>query len=57
MYICRQQIRHALVLCTDPHGLWKMSHRAQEEFPRTTNDVEGWHRELQLAVASRHSNL
>ena len=35
-------------------NLWNMFHRTFDDFPRTNNHVEGWHRRFQAQVSSCH---
>ena len=37
--------------------LWNMFHRSDDEFPRTNNSVEGWHRVFQGHLSSCHPNF
>ena len=39
------------------HGLWNVEERLIDGLPRTNNNVVGWHRHMQSAVACQHPNL
>ena len=39
------------------HAVWNVHERAEQELPRTNNNIEGWHRRLQAAVSAHHPNI
>ena len=40
-----------------PHDVWSVHSRTEAELPRTNNNVEGWNRKMQAAIACNHPNL
>ena len=34
------------------HAVWNVHERAEQELPRTNNNIEGWHRRLQAVVSA-----
>src|SRR6218665_2067729 len=39
------------------HEIWSVHNRVVNDLPRTNNNVEGWNRKMQSAVAAHHPNL
>ena len=39
------------------HHLWNVNERVQQNLPRTTNAVEGWHNAFTNSVAQSHANI
>ena len=38
-------------------SLWNMFHRTFDELPRTTNHIDGWHRNFQATIVACHSTF
>ena len=39
------------------HAMWNMHTRAEDELPKTNNNVEGWHRGMRSAVNACHPSI